>query len=112
MLERKGYPLSCGVTLILGKMGFDIIRYAFKRLPDQPPLPNGQGEPTPEPDYDSDEWLGWESRITGLRNRQVLEIKKEETPISWGSPPREEVGTEEADPEESPDVKIKLENMY
>lgn len=46
----------------VGKSGFDVIRFAFKRLPGQEPLINGQGEPMPEPDYDSEEWKSWEGR--------------------------------------------------
>lgn len=46
----------------VGKSGFDVIRFAFKRLPGQEPLINGQGEPMPEPDYGSEEWKSWKGR--------------------------------------------------
>jgi SAD/SRA domain len=62
-----------------GKSGFDVIRFAFKRLPDQPPLVNGKGQVMPEPDYASEEWKGWEARLTDERADEILEIKKEET---------------------------------
>jgi hypothetical protein len=67
-------------VLISGKSGFDVIRFAFKRLPNQDPLLNGMGEPMPEPDYDSEEWKGWETRLTEQRADEVLDIKKEESP--------------------------------
>lgn len=57
-----------------------MIRFAFKRLPDQPPLMNGKGETMPEPNYDSEEWKGWEARLTEQRAEEVLDIKKEESP--------------------------------
>ena len=65
----------------IGKSGFDVIRFAFKRLPNQEPLVNGQGEVMPEPDYDSEEWKGWEARLTNERAEEVVAIKKEESPI-------------------------------
>jgi hypothetical protein len=65
----------------VGKSGFDVIRFAFKRLPGQDPLINGQGEPLPEPDYDSEEWKSWEGKLTDERAEEVLEFKKEESPI-------------------------------
>ena len=34
----------------------------------------------PEPNYDSEEWKGWEARLTAERAEEVLDIKKEETP--------------------------------
>jgi hypothetical protein len=66
---------------LVGKSGFDVIRFAFKRLPGQEPLINGQGEPMPEPDYDSEEWKRWEGKLTDERAEEVLEFKKEESPI-------------------------------
>ena len=55
-----------------------MIRFAFKRLQNQPPLVNGKGEIIPEPNYESEEWKGWEARLTDERAYQVLDIKKEE----------------------------------
>ena len=57
-----------------------MIRFAFKRLPDQEPLVNGKGDVILEPDYDSDEWKKWEGRLTDQRAYEVVEIKKEESP--------------------------------
>jgi len=71
---------SCGIDLGKGKSGFDVIRFAFKRLRDQPPLVDGEGEVMPEPNYDSEEWKGWEARLTAERAEEVLDIKKEESP--------------------------------
>jgi hypothetical protein len=65
---------------LVGKSGFDVIRFAFKRLPNQDPLVNGKGEIMPEPDYEGDEWRGWEERLTNERAEEVLELKKEESP--------------------------------
>jgi len=42
-------------------------------------LINGKGEVMPEPDYESEEWKGWEARLTDERADEILEIKKEET---------------------------------
>jgi len=91
--------------LIVGKNGFEVIRYALKRLPDQPPLPNGMGEPTPEPNYESEEWLGWEQKIYGSRAEEVLAIKKEESPLPEVQIPKEQS-------KKPLDIKVKLESMY
>ena len=64
------------LQLTIGKSGFDVIRFAFKRLPNQEPLVNGKGERMPEPDYDSEEWKGWEARLTEERAAKVVPIKK------------------------------------
>jgi hypothetical protein len=69
----------------LGKSGYDVIRFAFKRLPGQAPLVNGKGEPMPEPDYESEEWKGWEVRMTDERAGEVVAIKKEESPMPEGT---------------------------
>lgn len=66
---------------MLGKSGFDIIRFAFRRLPDQAPLVDGQGNIAPEPDYDSEEWKGWMLRLTDERADEILATKKEESPV-------------------------------
>jgi hypothetical protein len=65
---------------LVGKSGFDVIRFAFKRLPGQDPLLNGNGEIMPEPDYDGEEWREWEARLTNERADEVLALKKEESP--------------------------------
>jgi hypothetical protein len=65
---------------MIGKSGFDVIRFAFKRLPGQKPLINGAGEPAAEPDYDSVDWINWESWLTDERADEVVAIKKEESP--------------------------------
>jgi hypothetical protein len=65
---------------MIGKSGFDVIRFAFKRLPGQEPLTNGAGELAPEPDYDSKDWINWESWLTDERAEEVVAIKKEESP--------------------------------
>jgi len=57
-----------------------VIRFAFKRLPNQDPLVNGKGETVPEPDYEGEEWKGWESRLTRERAEEVVALKKEESP--------------------------------
>ena len=80
------------MRLTVGKSGFDVIRFAFKRLPDQEPLVNGEGETMPEPDYNSDNWKRWEWRLTQQRADEVMEIKKEESvspddAITGGSSP-------------------------
>lgn len=74
---RKVVLHEMGLTV--GKSGFDVIRFAFKRLPDQEPLVNGEGEVMPEPDYDCEDWKRWEWRLTQQRADEVMEIKKEET---------------------------------
>src|ERR1700737_4333808 len=56
----------------LGKSGYEVIRFAFKRLPDQDPLVNGAGRAMPEPDYESEEWKGWGTRLTDERAEEVL----------------------------------------
>jgi len=66
--------------LTVGKSGFDIIRFAFKRLPGQDPLVDGHGNIAPEPDYDSEEWKGWMLRLTDERADEILATKKEESP--------------------------------
>jgi hypothetical protein len=76
--------ISTKLQLIVGKSGFDVIRFAFKRLPNQDPLLNGNGEPIPEPDYDGEEWKGWEERLTDERADEVVAFKKEESPIEDG----------------------------
>lgn len=73
-------PSLVEILMDEGKSGFDVIRFAFKRLRDQPPLVNGKGEVMPEPNYDREEWKGWEARLTAERAEEVLDIKKEETP--------------------------------
>jgi hypothetical protein len=55
-----------------------VIRFAFKRLPGQDPLLEGNGEMAPEPDYDSEDWKGWERRLTKARAEEVVAIKQEE----------------------------------
>ena len=77
------------VLLITGKSGFDVIRFAFKRLPDQPPLVDGKGEVMPEPNFDSEEWKGWEARLTD--EHEVLDIKKEESPVPEAQRRRAEI---------------------
>jgi len=67
--------------LMVGKSGYDVIRFAFKRLPDQEPLVNGKGERMPEPDYDSEEWKRWEGRLTEERAAKVVVIKKGKAPM-------------------------------
>jgi len=67
-------------VLTVGKSGFDIIRFAFKRLPGQDPLVDGHGNVAPEPDYDSEEWKGWMLRLTDERADEILATKKEESP--------------------------------
>jgi hypothetical protein len=57
-----------------------VIRFAFKRLPDQDPLVNGKGEIMPEPNYDGEEWREWEARLTNERADEVVALKKEDTP--------------------------------
>ena len=57
-----------------------MIRFAFKRLRNQDPLVNGQGERMPEPDYEGEEWKGWEARLTSERAEEVVALKKEESP--------------------------------
>jgi hypothetical protein len=64
-----------------------VIRFAFKRLPGQDPLVNGLGGPVPEPDYDSEEWRGWERRLTQERAEEVVAIKKEESPAPQETSP-------------------------
>jgi hypothetical protein len=59
-----------------------VIRFAFKRLPNQEPLVDGSGSLAPEPDYDSEEWTGWETRLTNERAEEVVAIKKEEAPTT------------------------------
>jgi hypothetical protein len=80
---EAGMSLKCYSNL--GKSGYDVIRFAFKRLPGQAPLVNGNGEPMPEPDYDSEEWKGWEVRMTDERAGEVVAIKKEESPMPEGT---------------------------
>lgn len=70
---------------MIGKSGFDVIRFAFKRLPHQDPLINGASEPAPEPDYDSEDWINWESWLTDERAEEVVAIKKEESPGPKGA---------------------------
>jgi hypothetical protein len=57
-----------------------VIRFAFKRLPSQDPLLDGDGKVAEEPDYESEDWKGWEGRLTGERAEEVVAIKKEESP--------------------------------
>jgi hypothetical protein len=57
-----------------------VIRFAFKRLPSQDPLLDGDGEVAEEPDYESEDWKGWEGRLTCERAEEVVAIKKEESP--------------------------------
>lgn len=57
-----------------------MIRFAFKRLPGQNPLLDGAGEIAEEPDYESEDWKGWEGRLTGERAEEVVAIKREESP--------------------------------
>ena len=59
-----------------------MIRFAFKRLADQEPLVDGSGSTAPEPDYDGEEWIGWETRLTDERAQEVIAIKKEESPAA------------------------------
>ena len=73
-------------VLMKGKSGFDVIRFAFKRLPNQELLRNREGEAVPEPDYNSEEWRGWETRLTQQRADEVLDIKKEESPDLYENP--------------------------
>lgn len=79
---EQGTPSLVDIEVLMGegKSGFDVIRFAFKRLRDQPPLVDGKGEVMPEPNYDSEEWKGWEARLTAERAEEVLDIKKEESP--------------------------------
>jgi hypothetical protein len=56
-----------------------VIRFAFKRLAGQDPLLEGNGEVAPEPDYDSEDWKGWEGRLTKARAEEVVAIKQEES---------------------------------
>jgi hypothetical protein len=106
-----------GILLIAGKSGYKIIRYAFKRRPNQDPLPSGLGEPCPEPDYNSDEWIGWEQRVYRPRALNILAVKKEESP---GLKEDSEEDSEEADftrnvTEELSNrraVQVKLESMH
>jgi hypothetical protein len=61
----------------LGKSGYEVIKYAVKRLPNQDPLVNGKGEPMPEPDYDSEDWKTWETRLTEKRADEVVAFKND-----------------------------------
>jgi hypothetical protein len=38
----------------------------------------GNGEMAPEPDYDSEDWKGWEGRLTKARAEEIVAIKQEE----------------------------------
>jgi len=67
-------------VLTVGKSGFDVIRFAFKRLPGQDSLVDGHGNVAPEPDYDSEEWKGWMLRLTDERADKILATKKDESP--------------------------------
>ena len=73
---EAGMPFQ-ELSLMIGKSGYDVIRFAFKRLPDQDPLLNGRGERMPEPDYDSEEWKGWQTRLMNERTTGVVAIRKE-----------------------------------
>ena len=79
---------------MVGKSGYDVIRFAFKRLPDQEPLVNGLGQPMPEPDYESEEWKGWEARLTNERAEEVVAIKKEESQVPEDIPREVKIKTE------------------
>lgn len=78
-----------------GKSGYDVIRFAFKRLSDQEPLVNRKGPRIPEPDYDSEEWKGWEMRLMEERAVKLVAIKKEKRPISEESTRLKKVKLEE-----------------
>ena len=41
---------------------------------------NGKGEIVPEPDYEGEEWKGWEAKLTSERAEEVVALKKEESP--------------------------------
>ena len=77
--------------MTLGKSGYNVIRFAFKRLPGQEPLVNGKGETMPEPDYESEEWKDWEIKLTTERAEEVVAIKMEDSPGPEESTPNNQV---------------------
>jgi len=81
------------------KTGFDVIRlnrFAFKRLCNQDPLVDGQGNVVPEPDSDSEDWKGWKLRFTDERADEIVATKKGHSP-----PPIQE-----------PIIALELESVY